>query len=760
MRARPAGAMALLVTASLALTSAVAAQSPQPIPSAGPSALPSPLPSSSPGGGGGGGGGPTAAPTASLAARTPRATDSGGTVSGASASPAASNGPEATLSPAERRMPPEVRGAEDQWPLPNQDYAGRRRVPSSPIDASTVDRLGVAWTAAIPDQSEYGYGAFATNPLVIDGRVYIQDLTSDIHVYDLQTGDVIWQTPDWNQPQLGPNGVAVGYGRVYAVRGASTIVALDAKDGTEIWSKDLQVQNKTEGVTIQPIVYDDRVYVSTVPGTGPDFYSGGVSGILTALDARTGDVVWRFDTDASGNLWGNRKVNSGGGAWYPPTIDTRTRETFWGIGNPAPYPGTADFPAGSSRPGKNAYTDSVVALKPDGTLDWFRQLRAHDLFDLDAQMPPILATLSIEGKDQPIVIGSGKLGVVAAMERDTGKVLWRTPVGRHENDDVTDIPADGITVYPGTLGGVETPMAYADGVVYAAYLDVSTTYTPSAVTDIGLKDDNGGVVAIDAATGKVIWDTKEDSMVLGAVTVVNDLVLTATYDGRIIFLDRTTGAQVWSQQAPAGINGWPAVVGDTVLVPAGVGATPMLIALRLDATDQMPSPAPSPSASPSAAASPGASLSPSASPMGPAGPASPNPELPAPSSSPAASGGPVGSAMPSVAPVASGSPAASGSATVIQESTSDAAPLSFDQTTLQAPAGTQVTVEYKNGVAVPHNISFYAGADATAELIAGTKVQTGPVTETVTFTTPTQPGSYFFRCDVHPDTMRGTLVVS
>jgi len=83
------------------------------------------------------------------------------------------------------------------------------------------------------------------------------------------------------------------------------------------------------------------------------FYSAGGMGIIYALDEQTGAVKWSFNTVKDGDLWGHPDVNSGGGAWYPPAVDTASGTTYWGIGNPAPFPGTPDYPNGSSRPGPN-----------------------------------------------------------------------------------------------------------------------------------------------------------------------------------------------------------------------------------------------------------------------------------------------------------------------------------------------------------------------------------------------------------------------
>jgi plastocyanin len=72
-----------------------------------------------------------------------------------------------------------------------------------------------------------------------------------------------------------------------------------------------------------------------------------------------------------------------------------------------------------------------------------------------------------------------------------------------------------------------------------------------------------------------------------------------------------------------------------------------------------------------------------------------------------------------------------------------------------------VTVRYLNDSDLPHNIAFFEGADATASRIAATEVVTGPGNlQEVTFTTPAEPGSYYFHCDVHPVQMQGTLEVT
>ncbi|HUG49182.1 MAG TPA: plastocyanin/azurin family copper-binding protein [Candidatus Limnocylindria bacterium] len=107
-----------------------------------------------------------------------------------------------------------------------------------------------------------------------------------------------------------------------------------------------------------------------------------------------------------------------------------------------------------------------------------------------------------------------------------------------------------------------------------------------------------------------------------------------------------------------------------------------------------------------------------------------------------------------------GSPGASpGNGEVLQVTTTQEDPLAFEPNQLSAPAGTEVTVVYLNDSNVLHNIHFYAGPDRSAESLGATELVTGPgAEEQLSFTTPEEPGDYFFVCDVHPD-MTGTLTV-
>jgi glucose dehydrogenase len=237
------------------------------------------------------------------------------------------------------------------WVLPGRDYDNSRTATAT-IDASNVDQLTQAWSAPVT-------GSLSTVPLIVGDTVYAQDGAGVIYAVDRADGKVRWKTEAYGF-NIGPYGVAVADGRVFGAYGIAGIVAVDAKSGEELWTRDLQT-TKTTGLDIQPTVYAGTVLAATVPVSTTGIYTPGDRGILYALDAATGKIRWRFDT-VKGDLWGHPEVNSGGGAWYPPSIDPVRGLVYWGVANPAPFPGTEEYPNGTSRRGPNLYTDSTVAL--------------------------------------------------------------------------------------------------------------------------------------------------------------------------------------------------------------------------------------------------------------------------------------------------------------------------------------------------------------------------------------------------------------
>ena len=312
--------------------------------------------------------------------------------------------------------PTSTGAAPSEWPTAGFDLANTRSVSGGALDRSTVAELQERWTADVES-----LGSLSTVPLVVDGVVYVQGGSGEVAALDLSTGDHVW-TSDATSFNIGPFGVAVDEERVYALDGSTGVLALDRATGDQLWATDVTATDTT-GIDIQPVLAGDLVLVSSVPVSLSGIYTGGDRGVVYALDRATGEIRWEFDTVLGDDLWGNAEVNSGGGAWYPPAVDLERGLVYVGTANPAPFPGTAAHPNGSSRPGDNLYTDSVVALDlATGELAWFHQVTPHDLFDRD-QVHTQLVALA-DGSD--VVVSSGKSGVVVGLDPDDGTCCGRS----------------------------------------------------------------------------------------------------------------------------------------------------------------------------------------------------------------------------------------------------------------------------------------------------------------------------------------------
>jgi outer membrane protein assembly factor BamB len=452
---------------------------------------------------------------------------------------------------------------------PNVNASNTRYV-GGPIDSSNVSRLEPAWSLPIATKSEYG--SYSSAPVISDGVVYSQDLESNVQAINLKTGKVIW-TKTYESPDQGPNGLVVAGGRVYGAT-TSAAFALDEKTGEQLWSSTL-VRNEHEGIDMAPGYHDGIVYVSTVPGNTTQFYKGEGVGIMWALEAKTGRKLWHFDTVPE-NLWSaeNIDINSGGGLWYTPAFDEQGN-MYIGTGNPGPFPGTTQYPWGSSRPGPDLYTDSIVKLNATtGKMVWYYQLTPHDLYDRDLQDPPIL--VSVGGRQ--LVIAAGKAGFVIALDASTGKLLWERPVGihnGHDNDGTDALKGEFSklkmpeTVYPGLLGGVIAPMATNGSTVFVPVVnDPVTIATQTENSEPGPA--TGELVALDTGTGAIRWDRKLSTPAFGAATAVNDLVLATSFEGKLYAFDASNGSVAWEAKLPAGTNTGVAVAGATVVAPTGV----------------------------------------------------------------------------------------------------------------------------------------------------------------------------------------------
>lgn len=455
--------------------------------------------------------------------------------------------------------PPELRVAAD-WATPAGNLAGTRAAASSAIQAGNVARLRPRWRFRFPGEPGFS-GNFASVPLAVGSRVFVQDLKSSVYALDRQSGRLLWARRA-QRPSGGPNGLAAAWGKIFASSPTGTF-ALDARTGKLLWQA--RLTSRRNPVTIAPVAARGLVYTST---TG---MAAGGRGTIYALDAADGRVRWRFDTIR--DPWRFPGEAGGGGAWFPPSLDGRGR-VYFGTANPYPWGGSRRRPNGGMYPGPVLYTDSLVVLDAaHGQLVWTDQVTPHDVRDLDFQATPILARVRRGGRSLDVVIGAGKSGRVVAWDRLTHRRLWQTAVGLHVNDR-GPLPREPVRVCPGLLGGVETPMALAPGrllvpVVDLCFVESAFGTSVSVFHRADYSKGRGELVALDPATGSKVWVRRFASPVFGCATVANAVVFTATYDGRVLALSTRDGRTLWTARARAGINGCPAVAADLLLVGAG-----------------------------------------------------------------------------------------------------------------------------------------------------------------------------------------------
>ena len=392
------------------------------------------------------------------------------------------------------------------WPVANGDLAGTRAVSGSGINSDNVAGLHPRWQFPITEERSHS-GAFASSPVADKDTVYVQDLRSNVFALNRSTGTVRW-AQRFRTSNDTPNGVVVDGGRVYGATDADAF-ALSASNGRELWH--VQLANKHERLAdIALVAWNGLVFMSTVS------YTPFGRGAIYALDAATGAVRWKFDT-----------TTRGGQRSYPVSIDELGRLYTVNAGS------------------------LLVLDAATGRLVWRDQMTPHDVRGDDSQTTPILATRS--GND--IVFGAARVARAFAWNRETHRRLW----------NVT-LPRQRVSVCPEPIGGVSTPMAYADGRLFVPAIDPC----------------GGGLVALDARTGRTLWQRRLPSPGTGCATVSNDVVFTSTFDGNVYGLSVQDGALLWHARAGAGVPGCPAVVGDTLVVGSGAkrpgGPPPALVA--------------------------------------------------------------------------------------------------------------------------------------------------------------------------------------
>jgi alcohol dehydrogenase (cytochrome c) len=234
-------------------------------------------------------------------------------------------------------------------------------------------------------------------------------------------------------------GAAFADGKVVFNTLDNQTIAVDADTGKEVWKIKLGDINLGETMTMAPLIVKDKVLVGNSGG------EMGVRGWLTALDLKTGKIVWRaystgpdkdvligmdfkppYAADAGPDLgvttWPADAWKTGGGTvWGWISYDPELNLVYYGTSNPGTW--NAD-----QRPGDNKWSSSIFARDPDtGYAKWAYQYNPHDFHDYDGVNENVLIDLSIEGKPRKTMIHPDRNGYMYLMDRTNGRIISADP---------------------------------------------------------------------------------------------------------------------------------------------------------------------------------------------------------------------------------------------------------------------------------------------------------------------------------------------
>ena len=328
------------------------------------------------------------------------------------------------------------------WLTHGRTYSEQRFSPLAQINGETIPRLGLAWTYVLRTSR----GASAT-PIVLDGVMYVTSSWSLVYALDAATGTAKWLYDPKVDRANGSKaccdvvnrGVAIYGNRVFVGVLDGRLVALDAKTGSVVWETVTVDQSMPYTITGAPRVANGLVYI----GNGGAEY--GVRGYVSAYDAESGRLRWRFytvpgnpvarrDRAASdsvmtkaaetwtGEWW---KLGGGGTVWDAIVYDPEFDQLIIGVGNGSPWNQSFRSPEG----GDNLFLSSIVALEAKtGAYKWHYQTTPGDTWDFTATQPIMLADLSIGGQQRKVAMQAPKNGFFYVLDRKTGQLISATPI--------------------------------------------------------------------------------------------------------------------------------------------------------------------------------------------------------------------------------------------------------------------------------------------------------------------------------------------
>ena len=457
------------------------------------------------------------------------------------------------------------------WMSHGRTYDEQRYSPLAKIDQGNVAQLGLAWHYKL----DVDRGVEAT-PLVIDGRMYTTGAYSIVYALDAASGRLLWKyDPKVPRERAGAGccdvvnrGVAAWGDKVYVGTFDGRLVALDMRSGRKVWEVDTLIdRSRSYTITGAPRVVKGRVVIGN---GGADMT--GVRGYVSAYDAKSGKLAWRFYTvpgdpskppeDAAmamarktwfgDNYW---KAGGGGTVWDSMAYDAELNLLYIGVGNGYYW----NYNLRSEGRGDNLFLSSIVALDADtGRYVWHYQTTPADMWDYTATQHMILADLTIDGVPTKVLMQAPKNGFFYVIDRTNGALIsaekfgqtnWASHVDKATGRPVLTEDADyrngPKTIMPSPLGVHSWhPMSFnpKTGLVYLPAHDTVAQYAMAPV----MQTEPRNLVVFDMGVG------------LGAMPeepqVVKQMVATL-FKGRLMAWDPVKQKAAWTVEYPAQPNG-------------------------------------------------------------------------------------------------------------------------------------------------------------------------------------------------------------
>jgi polyvinyl alcohol dehydrogenase (cytochrome) len=446
------------------------------------------------------------------------------------------------------------------------------------LTAAQLPSLKVKWAFGFPETT-----TAYSQPTVVGGKVYTGSNDGTVYAIHEQTGCLYWR---FQAKSMVRDAVLIDGGRAYFGDLESNFYALDADTGKLIWTKKLDSQAYTR-ITGTAKLYEGRLYVPITSqeenaGANPLYSCCTFRGRLIALKTADGSEIWSAYTVPEPKPTGKNSKGiqfygpSGATIWSSPTIDPKRKLIYVATGN------------GFSGPDVKT-ADALVAIDMEtGALKWSQQT-APDMFNWgcgggrgavpDTNCPPNAGTdvdmggspifLDVGGGRQ-LIVGGQKAAVVHAFDPDRqGKIVWQTRIGRG-----------------GAGGGVQwgiaaSPLTAGQAVVFAPNGDSAGRGGRAGAPAADAPAPVGGLYAMDAATGKMLWNTSGScegkagcsATVKAPPTVIPGAVISPGLDGHIRAYEISSGKLIWAYDAGKDFpttNGIPARGGAVVATGATV----------------------------------------------------------------------------------------------------------------------------------------------------------------------------------------------